>query len=150
MADLCHLEHKYDDAGDNYRRSLAILEKTVGQDHPEAGRVLDDMARFEAAQGNVTAADALFLHSVSNLQHEFQCLFPGMSERDRLQFLQRMQDRFSVYYSFVLRHADHPEVAAHAYDFALWQKGLVVTSISALRDRLGRDSDQNTQELWGH
>lgn len=148
MGHVKRAERQYEDAGQKYRQALGILEKTGDENAPEAMDLFEGMALLEAAQGDVSGADGFFQRAIDNLQHRFRFLFPGMSEHDRLQLLQKMQDDFSLYYSFVLRNPSHPELAERAYDLALWQKGLVVGSMSALRERLEQEADPKVRALW--
>jgi CHAT domain-containing protein/tetratricopeptide (TPR) repeat protein len=143
-ARLCHLlgvarwiERKYDEAEALYKQSMSLLEATVGFDHSEAGTLFADFSNLEMARGNISNADALFQKSIVNGEHQLKFAFQGMSERERLEFLRRMLERFDQYYSFVERNRDSPALVIHAYDLALWQKGLVVEGMSRLHRRLG-------------
>ena len=44
-----------------YQRALAILEKVLGADHPDAGRALNDLAALYQAQGKYDACRGALL-----------------------------------------------------------------------------------------
>ncbi|HEY4742180.1 MAG TPA: CHAT domain-containing protein [Candidatus Acidoferrales bacterium] len=71
-----------------------------------------------------------------------------MSEKDRLQFLASVHGVFPAYFSFaVARHEHDPSAAGKMFDLVLWEKGIVGTSVSALRARVAASGDSEAVKL---
>ncbi|CAN0388402.1 unnamed protein product, partial [Ascophyllum nodosum] len=51
---------KYDDVGPLYKRALAILEETLGPDHPKVASSLNNLAILLASQGKYDDAEPLY------------------------------------------------------------------------------------------
>ncbi len=71
-----------------------------------------------------------------------------MSEADRLAFLDTIDVLFPAFFSFCVSHAqEYPELAGDMYNLLLVQKGMVGSSIRALRVRIRAESDQRAIAL---
>jgi CHAT domain-containing protein len=71
-----------------------------------------------------------------------------MSEKDRLQFLSSVHGVFPAYFSFAVARHDHDSAAAgKMFDLVLWEKGIVGTSVSALRARVAASGDSEAVKL---
>ncbi len=125
-----------------------IKEKAFGPEHPEVGRSINNLARLYRTQGKNVEAEPFFERSLANLAKQFQHHFSYMSEKDRLSFLDSVSSRFPLYYSFCLANRDrNPALIGKMYDVLLWQKGLVVQSIAALRSQVAAAGDPETLRL---
>ena len=60
LAELYHIQGNYAAAEPLYKRLLAMREKVLGPEHPDAAQTLNNLARLYRAQGNNAAAELLF------------------------------------------------------------------------------------------
>ena len=124
-------------------RALAIWERLGGADNQEhITSVLLLLATLHYGRGQPRQAEPLFTRAFDLMFRQFQDYFTYGSEKDRLDFVERNADRFPLYFSFVERNRNEdPERAGRMYDLLLWQKGLVVGSITALRRQVEATGD---------
>jgi len=59
LAASYHAEGRYAEAEKLFRRSLSILEKSLGPDHPSVVAVLDNLANLYASQGKRREAEKM-------------------------------------------------------------------------------------------
>ena len=146
MAMVFKKEGLYSQAESIFKRAIAVDEKALGPDHPELAISLLNLASLYFAQKRYAEAAPLLERALEIVHKRFQYGFAYMSEKDRLQFLSTVQYIFPAYFSFSLvdRERD-PAVSARLYDVLLWEKGLVGTSVAALRAQVAASGD--TQAL---
>jgi CHAT domain-containing protein/Tfp pilus assembly protein PilF len=141
-------EGHYDKAEPIFKRAIAINEKALGPDHPDLAVSLINLALLYEAEGRFADAAPLFERALEIIHKRFQYGFAYMSEKDRLLFLATIQNVFPGYFSFSLAEHEHdPEAAARMYDVLLWEKGLVGTSVAALRAQVVASGDTQALKL---
>jgi tetratricopeptide (TPR) repeat protein len=149
LGDLYREQGLYSKAEPLYKRAVAIWEKTLGPDHPDSGTALLSLAMLYYAWGRPRDADAVFELAFQNLGKQFEQHFSYMSERERLAFLSTVFYAFPVYFSFVLTYKDQePGLTEKMYDRLLWEKGLVVGSVTAERTRIAASGDQQALVMF--
>jgi tetratricopeptide (TPR) repeat protein len=150
LARVYRAQGKYADAESLYQRALAIFEATLGSDHPYVALSLKDLAELDWVEGKDEEAGQRFDGSLQNLALQFHRYFSYMSEKERLEFLDKVSSVFPLYFSFCFStHARSPQLAAKMYDVLLWQKGLVASSIASLRSRVAANGDKETFAMFG-
>jgi CHAT domain-containing protein/tetratricopeptide (TPR) repeat protein len=148
FAAVLKAEGLYAQAEPIYKRAIAIDEKALGPDHPDLAISLSNLASLYFVQGHYADAAPLFDRTLEIIHERFQYAFAYMSEKDRLQFLATVQGIFPAYFSFALADREHdPSVAGRMYDVILWEKGLVGTSVAALRAQVAASGDPKAVEL---
>jgi CHAT domain-containing protein/tetratricopeptide (TPR) repeat protein len=148
LAFLYYVQGRFGEAEPLFSRALAINEKILGPDHPDVAWSLYGLLKLYYAERRYDQAEPLFQHSFAIVRKRFEYSFAYMSEADRLQFLHTVQKFFPLYLSFSLAQAERDAgVAGRMYDLLLWQKGLVGTSVAALRARVAVSGDQKAQEI---
>ncbi|MGH9702573.1 MAG: CHAT domain-containing protein, partial [Candidatus Acidiferrales bacterium] len=141
-------EGRFAEAEPLYQRAIAIDEKALGPDHPDLAKNLVNLALLYEAQGKNAEAGPLFERSLDITHNRFQYGFQYMSEKDRLQFLTTVQNLFPAYFSYAMgQRGSDPSVAGRMYDVLLWEKGLVGTSVAALRAQVANSGDPQTVKL---
>ncbi len=141
-------EGLYAQAEPIFKRAIAIDEKSLGPDHPDLATSLGNLALLYYVQGHYADTAPLFDRTLEIVHKRFQYAFAYMSEKDRLQFLATVQGIFPAYFSFALADREKdPAVAARMYDVLLWEKGLVGTSVAALRAQVAASGDPKAVEL---
>ena len=68
LGSLYDSQGKYGDAEPLYRRSLAIREKALGADHPDAAQSLNNLAALYKAQGKYGDAEPLHRRALAILE----------------------------------------------------------------------------------
>ena len=148
MAELYRKQGQYAEAEPLFRRSLAIKEKVLRPEHPSVGLALENLAILHYAQDRPDEAESLFGRSLQNLAKQFEQHFAYMSEKERLLFLDKVSLSFPFYYSFCFSYWEkNPALVGRMYDVVLWQKGLVGTSIAALRAEIAAGGDKQALAL---
>ncbi|HKQ62315.1 MAG TPA: tetratricopeptide repeat protein, partial [Candidatus Polarisedimenticolaceae bacterium] len=143
------VQGKYSRAEAHFSRAHTIAERLLGPDHPDVATIVNSLALLHDAQGKVAEAEALFERGLASLSAQFERGFTYMSERDRLQFLDVARIHFDVYFSFCLRHGNrYPRLVARMYDLLLWEKGLVGSSVAALRAQIADGGDSAVLQLF--
>jgi tetratricopeptide (TPR) repeat protein len=70
LAALYHSQGKYNEAEPLYRRSLSIVEKQLGENHPDVANSLNNLAVLYKNQGKYNEAEPLLLRSLSILEKQ--------------------------------------------------------------------------------
>lgn len=150
LATLYFDQSRYAEAEPLFKRALAIDEKALGPEHPRvATGDLFSLAKLYYAQGRYDQAEPFFERSFAILRKRFEYSFAYMSESDRLQFLGTVQNFFPLYLSFSLAQSKTDSaVAGRMYDLLLWQKGLVSTSVAAMRAQVAASGDQQALAIF--
>jgi tetratricopeptide (TPR) repeat protein len=65
LAELYQAQGKYSQAEPLYQRSLAIVERAVGPEHPNVATSLNNLARLYQAQGKYSQAEPLYQRSLA-------------------------------------------------------------------------------------
>ena len=139
---------RYAEAEPLYQRAVAIDEKALGPDHPDLAKNLINLALLYQAWGRNADAGPPLERSLEITRKRFQYGFAYMSEKDRLQFLATVQNVFPAYFSYAMaQRTSDPAIAGRVYDVILWQKGLVGTSVAALRAQVTNSGDPQTVKL---
>ncbi len=152
LNNLAHVDEnqgKYAEAEPLYKRSLAIREKALGADHPDVAASQSNLATLYYAEGNYAQAEAYFEPALKNISKQFENNFTYMSEKDRLEFLHTVQPTFDAYLSFCLTQRERDSnLAGGMYDLLLWEKGLVGTSVAALRAQVADGGDAQALNIF--
>ena len=149
LAGLYRDQGKFQIAEEFEKRALAIEEKALGADHPDVGTDLNNLATLYYVQGRYRDAEPLFERNFAILRKRFEYSFAYMSEKDRLQFLTTVQGDFPLYLSFCMAEREqNKEVAGKIYDLLLWQKGLVGTSVTAMRASVAASGDAEAARMF--
>ncbi len=71
IAELYHAQGKYSKAEPLYKRALAIDEKSLGKDHPDVARDLNNLALLYYAEGRYAEAEPLFKRALVIMEKTF-------------------------------------------------------------------------------
>ena len=142
-------EGKYAEAEQLYKRALAIDEKAFGPDNIATATDLNNLALLYYAQNKATQAEVFFERGLQSLFNQFENSFTYMSEKDRLQFQDAVHFNIDIYLGFCFTHVgEQPALAGKMYDVLLWEKGLVGSSIAALRARVAASGDPQALHIF--
>jgi CHAT domain-containing protein/tetratricopeptide (TPR) repeat protein len=148
LAGMYQGEGKYADAEPLYKRAQTIFEKVLGAGQPEIYTNLFNLTGVYEALGRYDEANSYIERGLALIRRRFEYNFSYMSEKDRLQFLASVHGVFPAYFSFAVARHDHdPAAAGKMFDLVLWEKGIVGTSVSALRARVAASGDSEAVKL---
>ncbi len=149
LAVLYRDEGRYREAQPLFTRALAISEKALGPEHPRTTQILNDLGMLYRNEGKYDEAEAFYARAFENLSNQFQHNFAFMSEKGRLLFLDTVAKAFPTYFSFCLLAKDNrPSLAGRMYDVLLLEKGLVASSVAALRTEIATTGDEKSVTLF--
>jgi hypothetical protein len=65
LGDACREQGKFDEAEGLFQRSLAVLEKVRGPEHPDVTKPLRGWGRLHSARGNLATAEPLLQRALA-------------------------------------------------------------------------------------
>jgi tetratricopeptide (TPR) repeat protein len=150
LAELYAEMGRYGEAESLEKRALAINEKALGPDHPMLARSdLYELSKIYYGEGHYDQAEQQLQRSLGILRGRFEYNFAYMSEKDRLQFLATVRKIFTLEFSLALVQRERDAaVKGRLYDLLLWQKGLVGTSVAALRAEVAASGDPQATKIF--
>jgi tetratricopeptide (TPR) repeat protein len=128
LAELYRKQGKYKEAEPLYRRSLFIVEKQLGEDHPDVAVRLNNLAVLYQNQGKYNEAEPLYLRSLSIVEKQLGEEHPDVATSlNNLAFLYHNQGKYNEAESLYLRSLsirekqlgeNHPDVATSLNNLA--------------------------------
>jgi tetratricopeptide (TPR) repeat protein len=148
LGELYKAEGKDAEAVECLQKALSIMENRLGPNAFLVTAPLYNLAGTYWAQGKYSEAEPLLDRGINNLQRQFNQHFRYMSEEERLRFLGSTTKLVDAYLNFGISYsAQQPMIAAKMYDFILWEKGLVATSMAALWNQVQLTGDNHALQL---
>jgi len=148
LAETYLAQGKLADAEPLLQRALAIRIKALGPDHAETGTTLENLGLAYYGLKQPREAEGYFDRRLQNLAKQFDEHFAHMSEKERLEFFDRVATAFPVYFSFCFTNWEqNPALVGKMYDVLLWEKGLVARTIGAMRERIAASGDKKAMDL---
>ena len=130
--------------------SLRIIKDVLGENHPDYETCLNNLGGLYCAQGNYSAAEQYLVKSFSISKKNFLTSLDYMTEHERGQFWNKLQEPFeNMYPLFTYRyHFIKPSISTFAYDNELFRKGLLLNSADAVRRSILESGDSVLIEQW--
>ncbi len=131
LAGLCLIKGKTGQAESLYRRAVASCEKWHGADHPDTTNALDNLATFQACQGNWGPAADLF-DKTRRLRRSFLArTLPALSEDDQISLISMAeQTSRDGALSLALQRRADPGVAARSAEWAFNSKAVALQALA--------------------
>jgi len=93
-----------------------------------------NLASLYGAMGQENKSLPLFIESLKNISYNIEKNFSFLTENEKIQFFQQLEYKFHIYQSFFARYVSKsPEVAVHAYNIELMNKGLILHTVKQMR-----------------
>ncbi len=148
LAAICEKQGKYSEAEPLYQQSLAIQKKALGPGHLSVAVVYQNLAMMDDGWNRPEQAEANFDSAFQILRRVLETQFAYMSEKERLGFLATVNGIFPAYASFVYDHrARDAGSVGKMYNLLLWEKGMVASSVTAMRARIAATGDKEASSL---
>ncbi|MBI0400297.1 tetratricopeptide repeat protein [Cyclobacterium marinum] len=149
LAGLYVSKGRHAEAEPMYTQAMGIQKAQLGEDHPDYASSLNNLALLYKNMGRYNEAEPLYLQGQQVYLHQLQTVFPSLSEKEKEQFLLTFNFNFEIFHSFALkRKGDNPAITAPQYDNALLLKGLLLQSISQMRERILASGDTTAIRLF--
>ncbi|MBW4472627.1 MAG: tetratricopeptide repeat protein [Stenomitos rutilans HA7619-LM2] len=168
IANFYYAQGRYGEAEPPYRRSLAMREQQLGQNHPSVAESLNDLAGLYDAQGRYGDAELLFVRSLEIRQQQLGNDHLDVTQSlNNLAFLYKAQGRYGdaerlFVQSLEIRQRqlgdDHPRVATSLNNLAAlyYAQGrygeaepLYLQSLEIYQQQIGSDHPAITTSLNG-
>jgi len=148
MALLYYHQGRYSEAEPLYKQALEITTKALGPDHSSVAVNLKNLAVLYYGWKRPEQAEVNFDSTFRILHKVIEKQFAYMSERERLGFLGTVEIIFPAYSSFVYSYRDrNPGSVGNMYDLLLWEKGMVASSVAAMRATIAAGGDREAVSL---
>jgi CHAT domain-containing protein len=141
---------EYAQAEPLYQQALQIRKATLGENHPDYAKSLNNLAVLYQNMGKYAQAEPLLQQAQDIRIRQLESTFPSLSEKEKEQFLATFEDEFESFHSFALRRGN-PALAQRQYNNALLLKGILLQSATQLRSRVLASADAAllaTFERW--
>jgi tetratricopeptide (TPR) repeat protein len=137
LATLYEAQGHYEAAEPRYKRAIAIIETTLGPEHPQVATYLANLAGLEIARNRPEVALLLLQRALLIDEHTLDSVFSLASERKRFAFLCSVDYRYELLLNLVMQKlpADPTAVGA-AMDAVLCWKGVVLDALARERRAL--------------
>src|SRR6266852_363472 len=148
LGELYRLQGHYSEAEQRLQRALVSGPKALGPGHAETGTTLENLGLAYYGLKQPRQAEEYFDRRLQNLAKQFDEHFAHMSEKERLEFFDKVATAFPVYFSFCFTNWEqNPALVGKMYDVLLWEKGLVARTIGAMRERIAASGDKKAMDL---
>lgn len=142
LAGLFRITGRLDDAEEYYLEAERIWKKKLGTRHPDFAINQLGIAMLRVDQKRFDEAEPCFTNALDNYKYQIEYFFPSMSEKEKMQFYNTVQESYNVYYAFAVQRAiDNPRILAEMYDNRLFTKAILFLSAQRIRDRIYRSND---------
>ncbi|RFP63409.1 tetratricopeptide repeat protein [Hymenobacter lapidiphilus] len=151
LATNYELTQRYAEAEPLIKEVLAIYEQTFGPHHSYYAAVLNDLSSIYALTGRYAAAEAASAQGNAIWLNLLRSTLPGLSEREKQQFLATVSRDTERYHSLLAQQAATAvEGTARAYDQVLFTKGLLLATTTGLERRLRASEDTTVIRSFKH
>ena len=128
-------------AGQLLRQAIAIVTESEGENHPDLGRYLGDLAALETEEGNYETALPLYRQSFEINDRVLSGILNVGSERTKAEVLANLDDPLPALLAFQQRAGDRfPEARALAFEAVARRKGRVLDHVRDWRESLRENS----------
>ncbi len=152
MASLYSDQGRYDEAEPLYQRSLAILEKALGENHPHVATSLNNLASLYHSQGNTTQAINFLSRGLDVEEQNLNVLLATGSERQKQDSMKTVSNTTDAAVSLHIKDApNNSEAARLALTTILRRKGRILDvmtdNLQLLRENITPENQQFLDEL---
>ena len=133
-----------------YLRSLAILEKVLGKEHPNVAASLNNLALLSWSQGDITRATDFLTRGLEIEEKNLQLIYAVGSEQRKQNYAQTFTGSSNAMITLALQQPKNPTLAKLAATTVLRRKGRVLDAmtdtVQILRSQL--EDNPETKKLF--
>jgi CHAT domain-containing protein/Tfp pilus assembly protein PilF len=139
----------YEKAEPILKEALQIFTEVLGEKHPKYTESLFSLALLYDVTMKQDKAEKCFIDICKNYLMQIDSYYPSLSEKEKLQFINTLNEKFDVFYSFCLRrYFVNNSLTSDIFALRIPSKGTVLSSTSKLRERIYNSKDKELIELY--
>lgn len=124
------------------KQVVDVRRRTLGEQHPDYVLALNNLAHLYAVMEDDDKANHWYALEFDARTRSVVTNLLGMSERQRLLYVEKMDLVFENYLSYAYRSYPHnPQAAAGAYDDVLFYKALLLNTANLVSEHLRHSAD---------
>ena len=129
MAKISEHQGNTKDAINFYSKAITGYEKIFDDKHPKYLHAKSQMGKLFLSLNEDIKALELLNQTTSAYLEYIHSYFPGLSEREKMQFWQMIKTDFEFYYGIAIKNQKRrPEALENVYNFRLVTKSLLLNS----------------------
>jgi CHAT domain-containing protein len=131
------------------KEALQIFTETLGEKHPKFTDALISLALLYDAVMKPEKAEKYFINANKNYLSQIDSYFSSFSEKEKFQFIDKLNENFEIFYSFCLRrYSLNNSLTSDMFALRIPSKGNILASTSQLRERIHKSGDEELNELY--
>ena len=135
------------EAAGQLREAIAIVTESEGENHPDLGRYIGDLAALYDRQGMYGAALPLYRHSFEINDRVLSGILNVGSEKTKAEALKNLDDPLPALLAFQQRAGDQlPEARALAFEAVARRKGRVLDHVRDWRESLRENTGAGVRD----
>ncbi|NJO66012.1 MAG: tetratricopeptide repeat protein, partial [Richelia sp. RM2_1_2] len=150
LARLYQYQGNYSSSEPFFLRSLAILEKVLGKEHPDVAQSLSNLAILSWSQGDITRASDFLTRGLAVEEKNLQLIYAVGSEQRKQNYAQKFTGSTYITVTLALQQPKNPTLAKLAATTLLRRKGRVLDAmtdtVQTLRSQLADNPE--TRKLF--
>lgn len=124
------------------QQAADIRKAQLGEKHPDYVQLVQEQAILDWEGLHTAKAIEKFRFVRQQQQAQLTGLFPAMSEHEKAKFWARLRPSYALFASFVVtHHHKHPELLTELYDIQLRTKGMLLNSLTQVRQSIMASND---------
>lgn len=149
MAKILEKQGNTKDAINYYSKSITSYENIFDDKHPKYLHAKSQMGKlFYALKEDIKALELLNQTTSAYLEY-IENYFPGLSEREKMQFWQMIRNDFEFYYCIAVKNSKHrPKALENVFNFRLITKSLLLNSSLKMRKKILESDNELLIDLY--
>lgn len=129
--------------------SLEMQNRLYNSNHPSIAETMMDLAKLYEIQNKYDLAENSYLKSLNMYRDFYINNSSNLSEKEKEQFWSTIQNHFEFFYSFVnKRYEKNPLIVENLFDYLLFSKGLLLSSVLKMKERIQNSSDMELKNKF--
>ncbi len=147
LGELYLARKEYVKSKDYFMQSRLIWSKSFEQNHPFMISNSDNLIKIYAATNEIEEAAKLIAETSKQKYKQLQQVFQFTSENEKHNYLENIQGSNDGYYSFYLSKYN-PANAGDAYNIALFNRNLILSSLQNIRKVIYETKDLELMSIY--
>jgi CHAT domain-containing protein len=140
---------RYEAAEPYLEQALAMLKRLLGEEHPDVGASLTNLAGLYRSMGRYEEALKMYLEAIAVQENIMRRTFAFSSEQDRLRYVEQSKRYFYDLLSLIVTNFyDQPEAIEKAFNVVLKRKSLSASALAAQNEALTSGRYPHLQEKY--
>lgn len=129
--------------------SLEMQNRLYNSNHPSIAETMMELAKLYEIQNKYELAENSYLKSLNMYRDFYINNSSNLSEKEKEQFWSTIKNHFEFFYSFVNKRLDkNPLIVEDLFDYLLFSKGLLLSSVLKMKERIQNSSDLELKDKF--